>query len=352
MGPRTRMRLPLRSVSVATLTGVVALARVAGAQTRAGAAPGAGPVAAPGTAASAPAVDPPTTDQPLNDDAELARVVGLVGAARYEECSARLALLLNPKSARPLRDPDVIETARIYHATCLIGLDKVELADEPLRAAIRKNPQMRAPDSLIFPQKVVDRFLKVREELYAELRAAERAEIDKARREAREKQQQDSEDWARMLLLERLARQEVVVTKNRRWIAVVPFGAGQFQNGDETLGWVFLGTEAALGVTALTSLAVYSHLQSGVDAVVARRLAVPQSVQDRMRDWHLALTLSSYAFIGAAALGVLQGQLAFVPEVRAVRERKLPDLPQGGVKVRPEVSGGRDSVLLGVSGTF
>jgi hypothetical protein len=290
----------------------------------------------------------------LSDEAELARVIGLVGAARYEECSARLGVLLNTKSARPLRDANVIETARIYHATCLIGLDKVALADEPLRAAIRANPQMRAPDSLVFPQKVVDRFLKVREELYAELRAAERAQIEKARREARAKQRQDSEDWARMLLLERLARQEVVVTKNRRWIAAVPFGAGQFQNDDDTLGWIFLGTETALGITALTSLAVHSHLQTEVDRILARRLDVDAGVTDRLNDWHLALTLSSYSFIGVAALGILQAQLAFVPEVRVVRERKLPDLPQGGAKptVTPEVSAGPDRVFLGVRGTF
>lgn len=346
MGPRTRMRSPLRSVSVVTLAGVVALAQEAGAQTRAGATPT--PVAAP----AASAADPLSTEQPLSDEAELARIVGLVGAARYEECSARLGVLLNPKGTRPLRDATVIETARIYHATCLIGLDKTDLADEPLRAAIRANPQMRTPDSLVFPQKVVDRFLKVREELYAELRAAERQQIDQARRQAREKQRQDSEDWARMLMLERLAREEVVVTKNRRWIAAVPFGAGQFQNGDNALGWVFLGTEAALGVSALTSLAVHSHLQTEVDRILARRLAVPSGVQDRLNDWQLAVALSTYAFIGAAAVGILQAQLGFVPEVRVVRERKLPDLPQGGVKVRPEVSGGRDSVFLGLSGTF
>jgi hypothetical protein len=143
-----------------------------------------------------------------------------------------------------------------------------------------------------------------------------------------------------------------VVTKNRRWIAVVPFGAGQFQNGNHALGWIFFGTEAAVGITAMTSLAVYSHLQAEVDRIVARRLAVDPGVSKRLDDWHLALTLSSYAFVGATALGILQAQLAFVPEVRVVRERKLPVLPESGVKVRPELSGGRDHVILGVSGTF
>jgi hypothetical protein len=293
-------------------------------------------------------------DEELSDEAELARIVGLVGAARYEECSARLKELLDPNGQRPLHDPSVIENARIYHATCLLGLDKPDLADEPLRAAIRTNPQMRAPDSLVFPQKVVDRFLKVREDLYAELRAAERKKIESARKEAREKQRQESEAWALMLLYERLAREEVVVTKNRRWVALVPFGVGQFQNGQPELGWLFFGAETALGITALTSLAVHSHLQAKVDSVLARRVEPDPGVKDRLEDWRLAALLSSYGFLGIATAGILEAQLRFVPEVRVVRERKIPGLkgPHAGVTVRPVVAVGNEGAMIGFRGRF
>jgi hypothetical protein len=308
-------------------------------------------VAAPSAAPPPPATSQP--DEQLSDEAELARIVGLVGAARYEECAARLGKLLDPTGARPLRDPNAIETARIYHATCLLGLDRPDLADEPLRAAIRKNPQMRAPDSLVFPQKVVDRFLKVREDLYAELREAQREEIDKARREAREKQQQESEAWAKMLLYERLAREEVVVTKNRRWIALVPFGVGQFQNGETELGWVVFGAEAALGIAALTSLGVYSHLQTKVEALLARGQKPEPSVRDRVQNWRLATTLSAYGFLGIAAAGIAQAQIAFVPEVRQVRERKLPPLKGSrALELKPELFVGSEGMSLGVSGRF
>ena len=49
----------------------------------------------------------------------------------------------------------------------------------------------------------------------------------------------------RMARLERLAAQETVRVQRNRAVAFIPFGAGQFQNGDRTLGWGFLAAEAA-----------------------------------------------------------------------------------------------------------
>ncbi len=294
-----------------------------------------------------------STPDALSDDAELARVVSLVEAAKYDQCASELERLLDPKGKRPLKDPAIVETARVYQATCYIGLGKPELADEPLREAIRKNPQMRTPDSLIFPQRVIDRFIRVRDSMIDELRAAEREAIEKARREAAERLRGDNERWARMLMLERIARQEVVVVKNRRWVAAVPFGVGQFQNGNEVLGWIFLGTEAALGVTALTALNVHSHLQSKVDAAKERGASAGPDVNDRLSDWHLALELSTYGLLAVAALGITEAQVSFVPEVRTVRERPLPKAPPpGAVVLTPRVAGGPGKVELGIMGRF
>src|SRR5688572_20346044 len=80
----------------------------------------------PATKTVTPAEDPaPSGDGPapevLSDDAELARVVSLVEAAKYDQCAAELERLLDPKSKRKLLDPAVVETARVYQATCYIG---------------------------------------------------------------------------------------------------------------------------------------------------------------------------------------------------------------------------------------
>ena len=346
------MHSRLRSVSVATFAGTFwflghALADEAPGQAE--------PAHAPGGVSSAHASEHPAPqEERLSDEAELARVVGLVEAAKYEECVARLSRLLDAKNPHPLTDPQILESARLYHATCLIGLGKNEQADVPLRAAIRKNPQMRPPDSLVFPPRVVDRFLKLREEYYKELRSADKDAIERAEREAKARQQKESEQWAYMLMLERVAREEVVVEKHSRYMALVPFGVGQFQNGNPVLGWTFLATEAALSVVSLTSLAVYSNIKNQADRYEARGQNPSPDVNTRLPNWYLAMNLSTYTLLGVAALGIVEGQLSFVPEVRRVRERPLPKLPknQPAFLLAPDVAVGTHDWRIGVRGAF
>lgn len=311
---------------------------------------GAVAMAAPARAQSA---EPPS-EVALSDAAELARIVSLVEAAKYEECVARLDRLLDPSSGRPLKNSEVIESARMYHATCLIGLGKPELADVPLRNAIRTNPQMRAPDSLVFPPRVVERFLRVREGLYLELQAAEQAAIAGAKKEAADKLRRESEERARVQALEKLASQEVIVVENRRWIGLLPFGAGQFQNGNRGLGWVFFGTELVLSTAALTALGVHTHLQANAASVLDSGSSVPSSEKERADNWHLALTVSVYGLLAAHLVGVAEAQASFVPEVRKVRTRPLPKLPgdKHVVRVVPDVAVGSDAFSLGVRGSF
>lgn len=307
----------------------------------------------PNTSAARPADHAPDEER-LSDEAELARIVGLVDAAKYEECAARLGRLLDPKSPHPLVQPRIVETARIYDATCLMGLGKDEQADEPLRAAIRANPQMRPPDSLTFPPRVVDRFLKVREQLYSELRASEQKAIARAQQEAAAKQKHDTEQWAYMLMLERLARQEVVVQRNSRFVALVPFGVGQFQNDNRALGFTFLASETVLGAAALTSLAVFSDVNVQAARLAARTQQPSTEVNPRLRDWHVALTVSTYAWLGVSVLGIVEAEASFVPEIKRVRERPLPTLggQRVGVSVLPDVAVGPHDVTLGVRGAF
>lgn len=340
------MRSRLRSVSVATFAVVLWQSASARAEE-----------SAPGDdgASAAFKTDPQPEEERLSDQAELARVVSLVEAARYEECAARLSRLLDPSGPHPLKQPEIIETARLYHATCLIGLGKTEAADKPLRDAVRKNPQMRAPDSLIFPARVVDRFIKVRDELYDELRRAQEKTIESARRDAAARQKQENERWARMLTLERLAQQEVVTEKNSRFIALVPFGAGQFQNGNKALGWVFFGAEVALAGTAAVSTAVYTHIESQAAEYANQGRQPADDVKKRLNDWYTAIVLSSYGFIGVAALGILEGQISFVPEVRHVRDRPLPKAlapEQTKLRVAPDLALGPGDVRFGLRGSF
>jgi hypothetical protein len=156
-----------------------------------------------------------------------------------------------------------------------------------------------------------------------------------------------------MLWLERLARQEVLVQKNSRLFALFPFGAGQFQNGNEPLGWIFAGSELLLAAGTFSSTIVYGTIKQKADRLQAQD-AVPEDVNGRLADWRLAMTVTAYTWLGVSVLGIVEGQLSFVPEVRKVRERPLPKLPteRGALVVRPDFSFGPGDVRLGVTGSF
>jgi hypothetical protein len=137
---------------------------------------------------------------------------------------------------------------------------------------------------------------------------------------ARRAAERAAAERARVRRLEEYARQELTTIRNERWVAMVPFGVGQFQNRDTALGWIFLGTEAALAATALTSLIVIFDLNAQIDDEAIDTAQLNQ----RLDAWYQVLVLSSWGFVGVAVGGIVQAQIAFQPEFREVRKRPLP----------------------------
>lgn len=293
---------------------------------------------------------PILTEPPrLNDTAELARVVSLYEAGKYVECADSLHRLLSSESAHPLHDPDVVESARIYHAACLIGSAQNQQADEPLRAAIRQNPQMKPPDSLVFPPQVIDRFLRVRETMFDVIRKAEDERVKRAQEAAAQQEERARKERLRVVGLERLAQQEGIIIPKTRWLALVPFGVGQFQNDEKSLGYVFLTSEVLLAASTLTTLGIQTHL-----VLEASRVDKPDpSINGKLADWHTALEYSSYAWLGVSLIGILEAELSFTPEVHQVRKRALPsELRPESVRVMPSVGSVPGGAVFGVSGRF
>jgi hypothetical protein len=295
---------------------------------------------------------PTITEAPrLNDAAELARVVSLYEAGKYGECAGTLKHLLSSDSPHPFHEPNVIESARIYHAACLIGSGQNQLADEPLRAAIRQNPQMKPPDSLVFPPQVIDRFLRVRETMFDVIKKAEDERVKRAQEAAAQQELRAKRERQRVAALERLAQEETVVTPRTRWLALIPFGVGQFQNQDKQLGYVFLTSEALLAAATLTTLGVETHL-----VLATSQLDKPDPSNDsRNKDWKTALVVSSYAWLGVSLIGILEAQLSFVPEQRHIKKRDLPPAlrPQtSSLRLTPSAAPVAGGAVLGLSGQF
>ena len=135
----------------------------------------------------------------------------------------------------------------------MVAKGRTKEAGELFEQLLLKDPHFE-PDPLSFPTAVLDAFSdtrsRIRERLNAQAQEHARREADRRAREASEKQR----EVARMRLLERLATEERSIERRSRFVAMVPFGAGQFQNGDRGLGWAFLGAEAlflAVGSAAI-----------------------------------------------------------------------------------------------------
>jgi hypothetical protein len=294
----------------------------------------------------------------LDDEGELGRVRTLYDAGQYDECANELGTLLDDKGKRPIAEPRVKEDARILHAACLIGSGRFEEADTPLRDALLANLQMKPPDSLIFPRPVIERFFRVRKGLEEKIRADEEKRLKEATAQAEAVRLEELRQRARLTQLQQLASREVVVEKNERWIAAVPFGVGQFQNRDNSLGWFFLGAEVVTAGAALASFSISSHIDS--QAATLADDSTPSNAGTRAQDWHLAGTISTWSFLGLAAIGIMEAQLSFVPEVRSVRAVPLPKAPEVrlppsrelSLKAAPDVSASPSGVTLGVRGTF
>jgi hypothetical protein len=282
------------------------------------------PKASPPKPASSGAVQKSKLGGQLSDEAELSRVVGLYEAGKYAECSSEIYRLLDPTGHHPLRQPSIVENARVYWAACLLGAGKDDEADAPLRAAIHENPQMKPPDSLVFPAPVVEHFLKVRDSLVNEIRAAEQARIRDAQAEARKRQQRLAADRDRMHALEELAQKETIVQRNSRARAFIPFGFGQFQNREPGLGYTLLVSQAALASLSLSTIIVQSRLAT--QAYELRRIGTVNEAdyQQTQSTWGTVRTLSFWGFAALAAGGILQAQLEFVPEFTETRSRPLP----------------------------
>jgi tetratricopeptide (TPR) repeat protein len=273
-----------------------------------------------------------------DDATQLERAKTSYDAGRYAEGADRFKEILNPNSPTALHDPTAVERARAYYAACLIALGRNDEANAQIEKIIRNNP-LYTPDPVVFPGKVIDRFLDLKSRLRGEIE-----EVARAQAEVRAKAERDQRAY--IAGLQKLASQETIVIRHSRWLAALPFGVGQFQNGQDGLGYAFFVTEAVLAGTSIVTGVIHPLL-------VAQYSGAPTDVnysdfisrKNTMYDLNL---LSSAALAVVAISGIVQAEVAFVPEVRETRTRPIPQPPP----VTPTVGAGPMGFTLGLQGRF
>jgi hypothetical protein len=276
-------------------------------------------------------------------------------AGQYEEAHARLFVMLDaqkppcdkaPTGTCRVTEPEVVERARVLDATSLIALKRDADANAQIERVLRQNPTY-TPSAALYPQELVDRFTEMRGKLRAELdkqvqkQAEDALKAQKAEQAAREAQ----EKW--IAELQRLAGQEKKVDVHSRWLAFVPFGAGQYQNGDVKLGVFFTVSEALLGTTTLVTAGIV-NAYANADPT---RPCDDTCQAQRRANVDAAALVNRVAFgtlVATALAGIIQAQIAYEPSVATVVQRPVPPRP----KVTPTVSIQSGGVGLGIVGSF
>lgn len=227
-----------------------------------------------------------------------------------------------------LTSPVLIIEARKYFGAAYLFLGRRDAAIHQFELLLRADPDY-VLDPLLFPAAVQDLFNNVRDRLALEAREA-------AARRALEEQLAQERERSRALLA--IAGDPVFVeVENSRWAAIVPWGCGQFLNGDDGLGWFFFLGETALVGAAFGTLAWHDNLMS---QVAAARL-FDNDLVARANPLLEAAFISNWVSLGALAVlaiaGVVEAQLAFVPSRSIRHERAIPDeLRQGLDEEAPE----------------
>jgi hypothetical protein len=231
---------------------------------------------------------------------------------------------------RPLLYPEVKlgSEGEIVQAHRMLGVAHLfmhqnELASEEFRKLLQLRPDFRM-DALIDPPMVVDFFNGVLGEQEAEIAA-----MEKKRREAEARAQKRAMPGVPCPDPTVLDRRTI---RNSRAVSFLPFGAGQFQNGQARKGWGFFGAETALGAISLGALATNFALY-GVRPTLKCEPAEDQSMNatmgadgcpsgfkagpDKSRSELLLKVqlISGTLFFATAIWGVTDAILNFQPEV-------------------------------------
>jgi hypothetical protein len=209
----------------------------------------------------------------------------------------------------------LVQESRKYLAASYVLVGNETSAEQQFEWLLRDNPSYPFNPSL-FPRPVVDIFERVRDRL-----AHERNQAAEQRRQA-EAQRVRERRAAQRELIAMAAEQEVVIRHDPA-LAWAPFGVGQFQNGNESLGTTFLVLETATLAAAIVSFAVWTPFLIQYDASRGYAPVAPPD-EGLLVGLQVANWVSSGAFTALALIGVIEAVVNFVPSHTVRRHRRIP----------------------------
>jgi hypothetical protein len=184
--------------------------------------------------------------QPADTPAiEFERAKNAFARAEYKRAVELLQPLVYPES-RLDTEGEVVQAHRMLGVASLFE-DDAEGARREFRKLLELRPDYRF-DPLLDPPRVVDFFNLVVKDEEAELAVIEGKSRKREQELAARRQREAERTRAQQALVLRYDHHSYTVN-------FLPFGAGQFQNGQRKKGWLFLGAEAVLGGASVAAFA-------------------------------------------------------------------------------------------------
>jgi hypothetical protein len=273
---------------------------------------------------------------------DLEKAYGAYAAHKYADAETRLRALLDAATGT-LKDEDAIADARMYLAATLLAEGKSREAANVLERLLLDKPDYQA-DPLRIPLPALDGLADARSRQRDTLNAIKEEKARKAHQEREKIEAEKRKAAMRLATLEQLASEELVVERHSRLWALIPFGVGQFQNRQAALGWGFLLSESVLAMGSVVSAALtLNNAALANDELNRHQPTHAGEYNKRAQEDAIAGNIFAGAFAVVALAGIVQAELAFVPEHTEIRRRPLPPL-----SLAPVVGPG----TLGVVGRF
>lgn len=279
-------------------------------------------------------------------DLEKARAAYL--ARNYAEAEERLRALVDPKTG--VKELTLLSQARMYLGAVLLAQGKHDQAVDVFEKLILEDPPFE-PDPLGYPTDVINTFIDVRLQLQERLRQAAQnaAKLEAERRARAEEEKRKQEEW--LGKVKAMAQEEKITVRNNRLLAFLPFGVGQFQNGQPILGWTFLVSEAALVVGTAVTIPMYSYARGRAEEEaragdIERKADLYQERADTIQVANLSM---AGAFGLLAVAGIVQANIAYVPETFETKKRELPPLSRTVPRISPIVAPLAGGAFVGLS---
>lgn len=294
------------------------------------------------------------------EGAELAAIRAAFEYGKYAEVLERAVARIDRGR---LDEASLVELHKLA-GLAAFNLGRREDAARHLRALLRLEPDYGL-DPFVVPPPAIAYFEELRRDLRAELtliRQEKRLRQERERAEAAQREQERVQAEERRRRVEELARQVTVRTVEKRSFLVnfVPFGAGQFQQGRNSLGVIFAATQGAFAASSVLAFFAYDNLyedftitvedtqsETGFTTVPVRFIPTQKMAQ---RDaWRLVKYGSAVGFYAMYALGVADALYHHQDEVVRTGIETVPNppaAPASGLSIHPLQGGAGAAYFL------